>query len=398
LAKNTFRFSKQDSMSSIFYKTLLICCLSLISKQLFAQHNKIDTIPFTLDKRLLVFSGKINNETIDFAFDTGAQSGVANTKNVEKADITVLKQGTKISDANNKAKRINDTKVSTLSIGNHVFKDLKDHTIDMPFLYCADLYLLGQNVIKKLNWKIDFEKMEIYVSKNPFESEKTQIKWEITNYRGNRPHVNYSLGSKTFKNLLVDTGFTGVFELDSMQTEFLEIYNQKAKTGKTFEFITSSMGLMGLGKPSLTRYLRLDKLSINQTQFQDFPVVINPSAEPKIGIGFFYNYCTTATFNFSNNAILLEMRQQKLPESPVLEGRISLENEKFAVTAISASKNSTSKTLRINEEILSVNNKKVSDFKDECEFLLWMYLYKDPELIIERQDNTKTIIRRLNWE
>ena len=73
-----------------------------------AQETKIDTIPFSLDKKLIVFKGKINGQEIDFAFDTGAQSGVANTKNVEKAAIKTLGKGTKIKDSNQVLKKVVD--------------------------------------------------------------------------------------------------------------------------------------------------------------------------------------------------------------------------------------------------------------------------------------------------
>ncbi|HLO45680.1 MAG TPA: hypothetical protein VK175_15180 [Leadbetterella sp.] len=284
-----------------------------------------------------------------------------------------------------------------MTIGSYVFNDLKDHTADMAFLHCADLYLLGQNVIKKLNWKFDFDKMELYVSKNPFELAQNEIVWPITSYKGNRPHINYSLGSKTYKNLLVDTGFTGIFELDSTNSEFLEIYSQKQKSGKSHEIITSSMGLMGLGKPSLNRHFRIDSLFIDQTLFSDLPVVINPSAEPKIGIYFFHNYCKTTTFNFSNNTILLDLRPQKLDEKPLLDGRVSIQNGKFIITAKAIGNNSSIKELNINDEILTVNNKRVSDFKDECEFLLCMYLFKEPELTLEKLNGQKIILKRWTW-
>lgn len=157
------------------------------------------------------------------------------------------------------------------------------------------------------------------------------------------------------------------------------------------------MGLMGLGKPSLNRHFRIDSLFINQTLFSDLPVVINPSAEPKIGIYFFHNYCKTTTFNFSNNTILLDLRPQKLDEKPLLDGRVSIQNGKFIITAKAIGNNSSIKELNINDEILTVNNKRVSDFKDECEFLLWMYLFKEPELTLEKLNGQKIILKRWTW-
>ena len=45
----------------------------IFNNRAFAQNNVvIDTIPFNLEKRLLVFKGTINGVAIDFAFETGA--------------------------------------------------------------------------------------------------------------------------------------------------------------------------------------------------------------------------------------------------------------------------------------------------------------------------------------
>jgi len=43
------------------------------------QDNRISEIPYTLDKRLLVFKGQLNGIETNFAFDTGAAEGIAST-------------------------------------------------------------------------------------------------------------------------------------------------------------------------------------------------------------------------------------------------------------------------------------------------------------------------------
>jgi len=53
------------------------------------QDNRISEIPYTLDKRLLVFKGQLNGIETNFAFDTGAAEGIASTnkkngKGIEK--------------------------------------------------------------------------------------------------------------------------------------------------------------------------------------------------------------------------------------------------------------------------------------------------------------------------
>ena len=360
-----------------------------------AQETKIDTIPFSLDKKLIVFKGKINGQEIDFAFDTGAQSGVANTKNVEKAAIKTLGKGTKIKDSNQVLKKIESIEVQDLQIGNFHFAKIKDHTVDMPYLYCADLYLLGQTVIKKLNWRFDFEKMLVYISKSPFTAESGAVNWQITSYKGNRPHVNFEFGGKLYKDLLVDTGFTSVLELDSTYSVVRNAFLQKQKTGQGYQLMASTMGLMGFGKPSLTKEFRMDSMRIGNALFKDVPIIINPGTDNKAGLKFFIDLCRTFTINFSTNNILLNLKNQSKIERSMLDAKVALKEGKFIIIAKTLGENSSSSELDINEQVITLNGKKVDDFADECEFLLWFYLYKENQMIIEKMNGKKITLKRM---
>ncbi|MBP8156462.1 MAG: retropepsin-like domain-containing protein [Leadbetterella sp.] len=360
-----------------------------------AQETKIDTIPFSLDKKLIVFKGKINGQEIDFAFDTGAQSGVANSKNVEKAAIKTLGKGTKIKDSNQVLKKIESIEVQDLQIGNFKFSKIKDYTIDMPYLYCADLYLLGQTVIKKLNWQFDFEKMLVYISKSPFKENQNSINWPITSYKGNRPHVNFELGGKVFKNLLVDTGYTSVLELDSTYSIVRNAFLQKQNIGQGYQVMASTMGLMGFGKPSLTKEFRMDSIKIGNTLFKDVPIIINPGTDNKVGITFFSDLCRTFTINFSTNNILLHLKNKSKIERSMLDAKVAVKEGKFIIIAKTIGENSSSSELDINEEVLTLNGKKVNDFADECEFLLWFYLFKENQMIIEKLNGEKITLKRM---
>lgn len=386
-------------MSFLFEKPLkpllFIFCFIIKTIYVNAQENKIDTIPFNLDKKLIVFKGKINGMDIDFAFDTGAQSGVANSKNVENAHIKTLGKGTKVKDSNQVLKKIESIVVQDLQIGNFHFSKIKDHTIDMPYLYCADLYLLGQTVIKKLNWQFDFEKMLIYISKSPFKENQNSINWPITSYKGNRPHVNFEIGGKIFKNLLIDTGFSSVLELDSTYSFVRNAFLQKQNIGQGYQVMASSMGLMGFGKPSLTKEFRMDSIKIGNKLFKDVPIIINPGTDNKAGLTFFSDLCRTFTINYSTNNILLDLKTKNKIERSMLDAKVTIKGGKFIVIAKTLGENSSSNELEINEELLSLNGKKATDFESECEFLLWFFLYKENQMIIEKMNGKKITLKRM---
>ncbi|MCP9755240.1 hypothetical protein EGI26_08750 [Lacihabitans sp. CCS-44] len=383
-------FVFKKAINLFFISTLLFVLVNQAS----AQESKIDTIPFSLDKKLIIFKGKINGVDIDFAFDTGAQSGVANSKNVAKAQIKTLGKGTKITDSNQVKKKIGDIEIKDFEIAGFHFSKIKDHNIDMPYLYCANLYLLGQTVIKKLNWQFDFEKMLVYISKSPFKENQNSINWPITSYKGNRPHVNFELGGKIFKNLLVDTGFTSVLELDSTYSAVKNAFLQKQNIGQGYQVMASTMGLMGFGKPSLTKEFRMDSIKIGNTLFKDVPIIINPETDNKVGLKFFSDLCRTLTINFSTNSILLDLKPQPKIERSMLDAKITIKEGKFIIIAKTLGENSSSSELEMNEEVLTLNGKKVTDFDGECEFLLWFYLFKENQMIIEKLNGKKITLKR----
>jgi hypothetical protein len=61
---------------------------------------------------------------------------------------------------------------------------------------------------------------------------------------------------------------------------------------------------------------------------------------------------------------------------------------KFTVSDIFTGPNSTASPLKIGDVVLSINGKIPADFKDDCDFLLWMYQYKNSELTIKKTDGT----------
>ena len=111
---------------------IFFCLLYLDSG---AQSNRIDTIPFTLDKLLLVFKGTVNGVEADFAFDTGAGLTVSNSK----ADLafSIQEKGGKkgIRDANQNTSKLQNIVFEDEGDGRHHITKIKGVSTDMPYLY-----------------------------------------------------------------------------------------------------------------------------------------------------------------------------------------------------------------------------------------------------------------------
>jgi len=69
---------------------------------------------------------------------------------------------------------------------------------------------------------------------------------------------------------------------------------------------------------------------------------------------------------------------------------------KFIISNLITARNSMASPLQIGDVILSLNGKVPADFKDDCDFLLWMYRYKNSELTIKKIDGTEVMIKRIS--
>jgi predicted aspartyl protease len=371
---------------------LLLCVLFLDSS---AQSIRIDTIPFTLDKLLLVFKGTVNGVEADFAFDTGAGITVSNSR----ADLafSIREKGGKkgITDANQNVTKLQNIEFDDLGVGSYHVTKVKGVSTDMPYLYCANLVLLGQDFIKKFNWKIDFDQNLIFLSETPFPSTDKMQNWPIF-YRGNRPYINFRLNNTNYTDCLVDLGFSGVFDIHIANPDGQLILAEKKKINKAEPYITASMGLHGLNKAAEKSFFLLDSVRFTNVSYNKVLASISEAAETKLGIKFFRNFSRITILNHSENKYYLLPRESPEPYIPFLDARLSMKNGKFTVSDIYTGVNSSASPLQIGEMVLSVNGKIPSDFKDDCDFLLWMYQYKNSELTIKKMDGSEILVKRSN--
>jgi len=373
-----------------YLPALFFILLSLNSN---AQSNRIDTIPFTLDKLLLVFKGTVNGEEADFAFDTGAGITVSNSK--ADAEFSIRNKGGKIgvTDSNQKMTKLQNIVFDDLSVGSHHVTKLKGVSADMPYLYCANLVLLGQDFIKKFNWKIDFDQNLIFLSETPFALTDSMEAWPII-YRGNRPYVNFKLNNSNYTDCLIDFGFAGVFDIQISNPDGQLILAEKKKQDKVNTYITASMGLHGLNMASEQNRFLLDSVHFSNNAYKQVLASISEVAETKLGITFFKKFSRITILNHSESKYYLLPQVTSEFYLPPLNARITLKDGKFTVSDIYTGSNSTAKSLQIGDSIISVNAKIPADFKDNCDFMLWMYQYKSAELVLKKVDGAEVIVKR----
>ncbi|HQS56572.1 MAG TPA: hypothetical protein PLK14_15825, partial [Sediminibacterium sp.] len=262
----------------------------------------------------------------------------------------------------------------------------------MEFLTCHKFYLLGMDVIGRLNWKIDFKKQLIFVSKIPFKTNETFFELPVSNST-NRPKTSITILGINYPNCLIDLGYTGSIEIPE-NPNLNMLHHQLIGKGKTLVGLNSDMSVIGLGKADTVKSILLDKIEIGQSNFTNTICSIYEKTKFKIGIGFFSTQTTTFILNHSEGKYYIEPNKfsEKLPLS--LDARVSYQDGKLVITALNLNTNSSTKMLTIGETIKSINGKQASEFNDNCQFLLEYFQYKKPFIQIEKNDGTTVIIKR----
>ncbi len=379
--KITFLFMKKQ--------ILIFSILCLNALQLFAQ--RIDSLPFQLDKGLLVINGKVNNIETEWVFDTGAGISITTETFNKQAGLNPIQKKKKVRDANKNIQKIKQVIIPHLSIGNFTSEQLKVASFDMPFLTCQNLQLLGQDFMKALNWKIDFESNMIYISDSPFIQDSNMVTWDIF-YEGNRPFTQIQWGNQPQK-CLIDFGYRGYLDLNENIPVAIEALQEKKKEGAFLLYRSNSMGLLSTVAKDI-HYIMADSLSISNQPIYNLPVSISNYSSAKIGLHFFTTFSRTLIINNNGSKFFYTPKLNPTYALPPLDAGFTYDKGKLLVSEKNKSNNSSSALLSVGEEIKSINGKVAEDFGSYCALFSWRISYTSPTLLVEKMDGTKVEIQR----
>lgn len=350
--------------------------------------DSVYSLPFHIDAGLLVFKGQMNGVETDFAFDTGAGMGLANSLAEPAKRLKVKGKKIKMRDSNQRVAKVPTGLTNEIRIGGITFPKIRSLVHDMPYLYCMDYYLLGSDIISQLNWEIDFENWIIRFSKTPF---KVNSDWtDIPIYFLNkRPYVTVKFAGQEFKNILIDTGYTQFFSFPSNNPSIREFLSLKDSLGLSNPNISSSMGALSIQTDS-TRTILIDSLQIGEYQWGEIPISFEPNTGAKLGIGFFKTLGSTLVINNAESKYFLRMREEVKFTDPIQIG-VHYKEGKLLVMSKSIGAVPEDIMLSIGEEILSVNGRKAEDFADSCEYIRWSFTNKPKSVTITKLDGTSLV-------
>ncbi len=386
-------------MLYVFRGTFFYCfaaCLLFTAVKSRAQTTEIYTIPFTLEKRLLVFKGKINGVETDFAFDTGASHGVASNGIVKNTQLKLSNNTQRVNDSNGKNASVAIAKVDSFSVGGFTFTGKDCLVADMQYLACMNLFLLGEDVIRPLNWEIDFQKKQLRVSKTAFTTNGFMTVADLK-YANNRPVINLIVEGRKFKDVLIDFGYTGVLTLPMRYSEVRDIVAKKLQQNKVNWSLSTSMGLLGTPKPDSSRSFLLDSVQINGTVFRNIPTECNREPDLKIGLKFLSTTCAKCIINNVDKKMYLLPKDTATAFGKTLSMAFQYQNKTLRVNVKPADDSELSRAFEIDEEIESINDRKARDFEDVCAYMQWFYGTRRETLSVKQKNGKVWTVGRTSW-
>ena len=376
----------------IISKRVFILLLLFISSYGAHAQESVYTFPFHLESSLLVFEGKMNGVPTKFAFDTGAAMGMANSLSEPSGKLKVKGKKITLRDSNNQLQKVPTGLTKELEIGGVKIEKVRSLVNDMDFLFCMDFFLLGQDVIKQLNWEIDFEKMHIRVSKAPFPTNPTWKKLPIQ-YKGGRPHITLSFENLTLPDALVDFGYVRVMDFPDHLPEIQTFLSLKDSLGLSNPNISTSMGAVSQSTYP-TRSIWVDSLQLGDEIFPRVPIDFEESSYPKIGVGFFEVFSTKTILNHSEMAYYLELRTKPEFEEITHIG-VMYEDGKLILNSKPQGLTPQDDLIEVGEEIKSINGFSAADFDGICSYFKWSVSQKSNPVELVKMDGTKLVFQKI---
>lgn len=327
-------------------------------------HNFSETVDFELWQDHIYFDVEVNGVKGTFMFDNGFSVTGLDSAFAEKCGLNIRSiDKQKVSDANNVSQEVPFSVADIIKIGTVEFKKTTITVVNSKNLVTCKKVdgFIGNSVINKANWYIDFDHNKIQVSSKPIAVEGIQTPY--INSKSNRHFIAFDFGGQSFYTH-IDLGSGS--ELEVNQAEFLSAF--RAFSGEQHLGV-SSMGLFGLGSIDTFYVLKHSYLfRTGNSRFSIAPVIeFQKSIEqPRLGLGYLQQY--NLVINTSLKQYIFQNRSHLPPPLPDLDYGIVFFpiNGVYKILQLISNPNVAKYRFSLLEEIESLDGQPMSQFMDWC--------------------------------
>lgn len=254
---------------------------------------------------LVVIPVTINGKVYRFVFDTGAQTTVVSK---ELADnIGLEKQSSvNVSDAHSSSQRLSVGVIDSINLGNFCYSNvgtlINDFQKNSQFSCLKIDGILGMNIIKLNNWKVDYNSTSITV----FNNENISLQeYKVIPLNPNKNGIPYAYffinGIK--ENFMIDMGKNS--DLISVSPKVILDNPNSLSIGY------SSFGLFGKTIVDTTRYFNISFSDSSNLNIANVVVSQSKNKKSLVGSGFFQANYSSIIFDFKNNLLYISENKNK---------------------------------------------------------------------------------------
>ncbi|MFY0602304.1 MAG: aspartyl protease family protein [Flavobacteriaceae bacterium] len=312
-----------------------------------------DTIPFRNDLGLIIIPITFNGVEKHFAFDTGAEYSVAYgwaKEMLQKTNKTITINSSSGLKSKMRFYKSGTIKLASRKISGHRILNAKKNEIFSCYRIDG---ILGVDIIKQLNWSIDYQHKILTMYPSNYVPKKVKNMHQLDfDFRSNRPYV-YLKTKKSRLKFLLDTGAGGSSNI-SQRNYTLTNINDYPQTS----FYSGSFDVNGTLTASQPRVFKLPNASSGK-------VTLSP-------IIYYNNKKSTKVGNrlWKGNRLFISLKKDQLYLSSAKVDQqfssypCSVMFRKGKMRIMNLEKNSTlwEMGIRQGDEILSYNGKKFMDF------------------------------------
>lgn len=234
---------------------------------------------FETYKGVIGFNVDIDGETKFFLFDTGADLSL-----IQRDSIIGKKDN--FSGASKRKMELGRELITSIRIENIDFKNT--HALNGDMIGLKEQIpnfggLIGQPIIHKANWLIDYPNKQIELSSREL-GDKSFKEIELVRENGNNPYTFLEMNGKKYK-VVIDFGSSSIINLPT-GSQFAKDVIKSIKLSKNTRKRYTLGGLQQIQE----KVGIIPEIKLGEFEFKNVDVNINNSSQPRIGIKFFKDF------------------------------------------------------------------------------------------------------------
>ena len=257
--------------------TLIGCISNKQNKGFVTPESSETTIGFTTNRTVIILPVLVDGVPKNYAFDTGAELSVVHREKT-------IGKTKNITGAGGNKEKLGSETIKSLKIGNIEYNNTSALNGNLTYMTTQiPKYggILGQSIIVKSNWLIDYTKNKITISPKTIKVDDFET-LTVKNLRD--PHVNITIEGETH-SFLVDLG-------SSVAMSIPENSKLAKKLLAKYAFVDNKREIFRIGGVENVneKIGKIERSKIDNTIFGENAVHILPTKSLKIGNAFFKDY------------------------------------------------------------------------------------------------------------